>query len=248
MTPTQKKQGSILALGDLSYSKGSQKSFKECYDRTWGKVKDRTYPVPGNHEYKTHDAVPYFTYWGRQAGEFGKGYYSFDLGRWHLIALNSILEKHHSRNTVSAQHAWLKQDLASTNAKCILAYWHHPVFSSGEHGGSQRMKNILQTLYSRGVSVVLKGHDHDYERFALQNAQGALDPRGGFRAFVVGTGGVQLRSLKTPQKNSAFFQADTFGVLKLQLYSDRYTWEFLPVDDGSALDAGTGSCVGQQNK
>lgn len=239
----QGQKGSILALGDLAYEKGSTQSFNECYDRTWGTLKDRTYPVPGNHEYKTKDAVPYFTYWGRRAGEAGKGYYSFDLDGWHLIALNSKLEKKRHRNTISAQHAWLKQDLAATNARCILAYWHHPVFSSGQEAGSPRMKNILQTLYARGVSVVLKGHAHDYERFALQNAEGGLDPARGFRAWVVGTGGAPLRPLETPQKNSEFFQADTFGVLKLELYSDRYTWAFLPVGGGSALDAGTGSCV-----
>ena len=234
--------GPILGLGDLGYPIGSARSFNECYQRTWGTLKDRTYPVPGNHEYKTKNAAPYFAYWGRQAGEAGKGYYSFDLGGWHIIALNSKLEKKRYRGTISAQHAWLQQDLAATNARCILAYWHHPVFSSGQHGGSQRMKNMLRTLYAGGVSVVLKGHDHDYERFAPQNAGGDLDPARGFRAFVVGTGGAPLRPLETRQKNSEFFQADTFGVLKLELYSDRYTWEFLPVGGGSALDAGTGSC------
>ena len=236
-------KGRILALGDLAYSKGSSRSFNECYDRTWGPLKDRTYPVPGNHEYKTKDAVPYFAFWGRRAGEAGKGYYSFDLGGWHIIALNSKLEKKRYRDTISAQHAWLQQDLATTNARCILAYWHHPVFSSGQKGGSQRMKNMLQTLYANGVSVVLKGHDHDYERFALQNAEGGLDPAHGFRAFVVGTGGAPLHSFKTRQKNSEFFRSDTFGVLKLELYSDRYAWEFLPVGGNPPLDTGTGSCV-----
>jgi len=236
-------KGRILALGDLGYSKGSSRSFNECYDRTWGPLKDRTYPVPGNHEYKTKDAVPYFAYWGRQAGEAGKGYYSFDLGGWHIIALNSKLEKKRYRDTISAQHAWLQQDLATTNTRCILAYWHHPVFSSGQKGGSQRMKNILQTLYANGVSVVLKGHDHDYERFALQNAEGGLDPAHGFRAFVVGTGGAPLQPLETREENSEVFLANAFGVLKLELYSNRYAWEFLPVGGNPPLDTGTGSCV-----
>ena len=236
-------QGKILALGDLGYPIGSAQSFNECYQRTWGPLKDRTYPVPGNHEYKTKNAAPYFAYWGSRAGEAGKGYYSFDLSGWHIIALNSKLEKKNPTGPISAQHAWLKRDLAATNARCILAYWHHPVFSSGQHEGSPRMKNLLQTLYARGVSVVLKGHDHDYERFALQNAEGGLDSAHGFRAFVVGTGGAPLRPLETRQKNSEFFQADTFGVLKLDLYSNRYAWEFLPVGDGPPLDAGTGTCV-----
>lgn len=237
------RKGRILALGDLGYPIGSSRSFNKCYDRTWGRLKDRTYPVPGNHEYKTKTALPYFAYWGGRAGETGKGYYSFDLGGWHIIALNSKLEKSQHRDTISIQHAWLQQDLAATDAKCILAYWHHPLFSSGQHGGSQRMKNILQTLYASGVSVVLMGHDHDYERFAPQNVEGDLDPARGFRAFVVGTGGAPLHSLETRQKNSEFFQADTFGVLKLELYSDRYNWEFLPVGGTPPLDTGTGSCV-----
>ncbi|MEJ2229823.1 MAG: metallophosphoesterase [Nitrospirales bacterium] len=241
-------KGRILALGDLGYQNGSIESFNECYDRTWGPFKDRTYPVPGNHEYNTKDAVPYFAYWGNRAGRGGKGYYSFDLGGWHIIALNSKLEKKKHRDTISLQHAWLKKDLAATKARCILAYWHHPVFSSGQEGGSQRMKNMLQTLYAAGVSIVLTGHDHTYERFAPQNPDGVFDPARGFREFVAGTGGASLRPLKIRQKNSEFFQADTFGVLKLELYANRYAWEFLPVGGGSALDAGTGSCVLPQKK
>ena len=242
-TLLQGQSGPILALGDLAYEKGSARSFNECYERTWGPLKNRTYPVPGNHEYKTKNAVPYFAYWGSRAGEVGKGYYSFDLGEWHIIALNSKLEKKDHRDTISPQHAWLQHDLAATKSQCILAYWHHPVFSSGQQEGSSRMKTMLQTLYARGVSVVLKGHAHDYERFALQNPEGGLDPAGGFRAFVVGTGGAPLRPLKRREKNSEFFQADTFGVLKLELYSDRYTWEFLPTGGTPPLDTGTGSCA-----
>ena len=236
-------QGPILALGDLGYPIGSARSFNKCYERTWGPLKDRTYPVPGNHEYKTKKAVPYFAYWGSRAGDPGKGYYSFDLGGWHIIALNSKLEKKAHGDTISPQHAWLQQDLASTNARCILAYWHHPVFSSGQHGGSQRMKKILKTLYAGRVSLVLTGHDHAYERFALQNPDGELDSAHGFREFVVGTGGAPLRPLERREHNSEIFLADTFGVLKLELYANRYIWEFLPVGGNLPLDAGTGSCV-----
>ncbi len=236
-------QGPILGLGDLGYPIGSPRSFNECYDRTWGPLKDRTYPVPGNHEYKTRDALPYFAYWASRAGEAGKGYYSFDIGGWHVIALNSKLEKKEHRDIISAQHAWLQQDLAATNAHCILAFWHHPVFSSGRHGGSQQMKNILQTLYAAGVSVVLTGHDHSYERFALQNPEGVPDPARGFRSFVVGTGGAPLYALKERHKNSEAFRADVLGVLKLDLYPDRYAWAFLPVGGEPPYDAGTGSCV-----
>jgi len=237
------RKGRILALGDLGYPIGSPKTFNECYERTWGPLKNRTYPVPGNHEYKTTDAVPYFAYWGRQAGEAGKGYYSFDHGGWHIIAINSKLEKKVHRDTISAQHAWLKDDLAATRARCILAFWHHPVFSSGQQAGSPRMKNMLRTLYNAGVSVVLAAHAHDYERFARQNPDGGLDPTRGFRSFVVGTGGAPLRPMKTLHQNSEAFRADSFGVLKLSLYPDRYDWAFLPVGDEPPIDAGTGSCV-----
>lgn len=235
--------GPVLALGDLGYPIGSPRSFNECYERTWGPLKDRTYPVPGNREYKTEDAVPYFAYWGSRAGEAGKGYYSVDFGGWHVIALNSKLEKKEHSDTISAQHAWLQQDLAATNAQCILAFWHHPVFSSGPHGGSERMKNILQTLYTAGVSVVLSGHDHSYERFALQNPDAVLGPTRGLRAFVVGTGGAPLDALKERHKNSETFRSDVFGVLKLDLYPDRYVWAFLPVGGEPPFDSGTGYCV-----
>jgi len=129
------QKGRILAVGDLGYPIGSPRSFNKCYDRTWGPLKGRTFPVPGNHEYKTKGAGPYFAYWGSRAGDAGKGYYSFDLGGWHIIALNSKLEKSESHDTVTTQQAWLQQDLATTNARCILAFWHHTLFSSGQHGG-----------------------------------------------------------------------------------------------------------------
>jgi len=236
-------KGPILALGDLGYPNGSPQSFKECYDRAWGTLKNRTYPVPGNHEYETTDAVPYFAYWGRHAGEPGKGYYSFDLGGWHMIALNSKLEKKDHRDTISAQHAWLQKDLAATKADCILAYWHHPVFSSGQQSGSPRMKNILQTLYTFGVTVILTAHAHDYERFAHQNSEGARDRARGFRQFVVGTGGAPLRPLKKRLDNSEVFRADSFGVLRLDLYPQRYSWQFLPVGKDQPDDMGTDRCA-----
>ena len=188
--------GRVLALEDLVYPTGSTQQFQECYESTWGQFKERTYPVPGNHEYKQKDAAPYCTYWGSQAGEIGRGYYIFDVSGWHIIALNSKIEKKKYEGTISAQHAWLQENLAATKADCILAYWHHPVFSSGQQSGSPRMKNILQTLYTFGVTVILTAHAHDYERFALQNPEEARDLARGFRQFVVGTGGAPLRPLK----------------------------------------------------
>ena len=236
-------KGSILAIGDLGYPIGSSESFNKCYERTWGPLKSRTYPVPGNHEYKTKGAVPYFAYWGSRAGEAGKGYYSFDLGEWHIIALNSKIEPTHHEGGVTPQHEWLIQDLAATKAQCILSYWHHPVFSSGQNSGSSRMKSILETLYARGVSVILTGHAHDYERFAPQNPEGVKDLYRGFRQFVVGTGGAPLRPLKKRIDNSEAFRADSFGVLRLDLDSQNYSWQFLPIEGGEPYDVGSGSCV-----
>lgn len=235
--------GRVLALGDLVYPTGSTQQFQECYESTWGHFKERTYRVPGNHEYMQKDAAPYFTYWGSQAGEIGRGYYSFDVSGWHIIALNSKIEKEKYEGTISAQHAWLQEDWAATKADCILAYWHHPVFSSGQHPGTPRMKNILRTLYNVGVTVVLTGHAHDYERFALQNPEGVRDRYHGFRQFVVGTGGVPLRPLGKRHKNSEAFRADSYGVLRLDLYSNYYAWKFLPVNEDHPYDTGTGTCV-----
>ena len=239
--------GKVLALGDLVYPTGSTQQFQECYESTWGQFKRRTYPVPGNHEYKQTNAQPYFDYWGNLAGQPGKGYYSFNAGAWHIIALNSKLEKKEHQSTISPQHAWLQHDLEVSNAHCILAYWHHPVFSSGQHSGTPRMKNILQTLYDFGATVVLAGHAHHYERFAPQNPEGKKDPIRGFRQFIVGTGGVPLRPLKKRHINSEVFQADVFGVLRLDLYSHHYAWEFIPVKDRQPYDMGKGTCVTPSN-
>ena len=236
--------GQILALGDLAYPHGSFRDFQECYDPTWGQVKERTHPVPGNHDYDTREAAPYFAYWKNQAGEAGRGYYSFDVGDWHIIALNSNIEKKkHHKETNSAQHQWLKQDLAATQARCILAFWHHPVFSSGRHGNDSRMFYILRTIYDFGVSIVLTAHDHHYERFAPQDPNGNLDFSHGFRQFVVGTGGGTLRPLQHSQKNSEAFRSDTFGILKLNLYPDRYSWQFMPTEEEQPYDVGTTSCL-----
>jgi len=235
--------GRVLALGDLVYPTGSTQQFQKCYESTWGQFKARTHPVPGNHEYKQKDAAPYFAYWGNQAGEIGCGFYSFDVRGWHIIALNSKIEKEKHEETISAQHAWLQEDLAVTKAHCILAYWHHPVFSSGQQPGTTRMKNILRTLYTFGVTVVLTGHAHHYERFAPQNPEGVRDRSRGFRQFVVGTGGVSLRPLEKRHENSEAFQADSYGVLRLDLYPNHYSWQFLPVGEEQPYDVGTGTCV-----
>lgn len=234
--------GAVLILGDLAYWEGSAEEFTGCYDRSWGRHKDRSYPVPGNHEYQSPEARPYFDYWGERAGETGKGYYSFDLGAWHIVALNSNI----ATGLGSEQEAWLRRDLAAAEAGCILAYWHHALFSSGRHGDQPQMRDAYRALYEAGASVVLGAHDHDYERFAPMGPEGRPDPEHGLRSFVVGTGGGQLKTptiRETPRENSEVVNGTTWGVLKLTLYAEAYAWRFVPVDGQSFEDSGRAPCV-----
>jgi 3',5'-cyclic AMP phosphodiesterase CpdA len=232
--------GTILALGDLAYPEGSESNIKNCLDRLWSDSKDRTRLVPGNHDFKSDKAEPYYEYWGASAGKPRRGYYSFDLASWHILALNSNI----GSKKKSKQYAWLRKDLRATNASCILAYWHHPVFSSGKHGNASKMKKILRLLYDHGVTIVLAGHDHTYERFAPQDHKGRRDDDHGFVQFVVGTGGSGLREPPIEfEDNSESFSAENLGVLKLELFERRYNWEFLPASGPEFHDSGSAQCV-----
>lgn len=231
-------EGTVLALGDLAYPRGRLSEFRSCYDPTWGRHKARTRPTPGNHEYRTPEAQGYFAYWGARAGPAGQGFYSFELGAWHIIALNSNLDASHG----SAQEEWLRRDLAAARARCVLAFWHHPVFSSGKHGNDPRMLVAYRRLFEAGASVVLAGHDHVYERFHPHDPDGALDPQRGLRAFTVGTGGAPLYGFKTIQPNSAFRFAADWGVLRLVLEPEGYAWAFISLD-GRIIDRGRAACV-----
>jgi hypothetical protein len=234
--------GAVLVMGDLAYWNGSAEEFTDCYDPSWGRHKDRSYPVPGNHEYNSPEARPYFDYWGERAGETGKGYYSFDLGAWHIVALNSNIAAAQG----SEQEAWLRRDLAEAEADCILAYWHHPPFSSGLHGDLPQMRDSYRALYEAGASIVLGGHNHNYERFAPMDPEGRPDPEHGLRSFVVGTGGAQLRPRKIrqpPGENSEVINGNTWGVLELTLHEESYAWRFVPVDGHSFEDSGRAPCV-----
>jgi hypothetical protein len=232
--------GTILALGDLAYEDGKLVEFRRCYAPTWGRHKDRTYPVPGNHDYGRgkSDAAGYFAYWGARAGNPDEGFYSFELADWHLIALNSNIEA----GPGSAQDEWLARDLAAAKARCILAFWHHTPFSSARRPNDARMRPLLRRLHGAGVSVILAGHDHFYERFAAQDPDGRLDPERGFRAFTVGTGGARRYEFGEIETNSRFQYAEAWGVLRLVLHPRRYDWEFVTVD-GRRLDRGSGPCV-----
>ncbi|HEX8100848.1 MAG TPA: metallophosphoesterase, partial [Actinomycetota bacterium] len=179
----------VLPLGDNQYESGRLSEYQGAYDRTWGRFKGISHPVPGNHDYDS-GGEGYFAYFGGQAGNPGAGYYSFDLGGWHLVALNSNCGAIGGCGRGSPQERWLRDDLAHHSKRCTLAYWHHPRFSSGvEHGSTPEMQAIWQALYEHNAEIVLSGHEHNYERFAPQDSVGHADPRKGIREFVVGTGG-----------------------------------------------------------
>ncbi len=231
----------VLALGDIQYEDGTGADFDLSYDPSWGRVKRITRPVPGNHEYRTPGAAGYYDYFGRAAGDPAKGYYSYDLGRWHLIALNSNCSAIGGCGARSLQTKWLRADLAASRARCTLAYWHHPRFSSGWHGNDSTYTAFWRALVDAGADVVLVGHDHDYERFAPQDPSGRLDLERGVREFVVGTGGKSLRGFLGSRSNSEVRDASSFGVLELTLGAGVYAWRFFSAV-GFFADAGVARC------
>jgi hypothetical protein len=233
--------GTIATLGDNVYNSGTARQFAECYDPSWGRHKDRTMPAPGNHDYNTSGATGYYGYFGAAAGDPSQGYYSYDLGAWHIIVLNSNIDMAPG----SAQEQWLRSDLAAHPVSCTLAYWHHPRFNSGaSHGNRRETAPLYQALYENGAEIVLSGHEHLYERFAPQNPNAQADPAFGIRQFIVGTGGKNLYRFDSPEPNSEIRNNATFGVLRLTLNPDGYSWQFLPVEGSSFTDSGSGTCHG----
>jgi hypothetical protein len=235
----------VAALGDLAYFAGTPDEFQSCYEPSWGRHKARTRPTPGNHEYGTANAAGYFGYFGSSAGPTGKGWYSYDLGGWHVVVLNSNCTVVDC-SVSSEQLQWLRDDLAAHPVDCTLAYWHHPLFTSGTHAGDSDLplvRTFWDELYARGVDLILNGHDHDYERFAPQTPAGVPDAAYGIREFVVGTGGAILRgqAVPRPATSEAFYSA-TYGVLKLVLQPGGYAWEFLGEPGTTFTDSGTGNC------
>ncbi len=230
--------GTVFTTGDNAYNNGSAADFANCYEPSWGRHKTRTRPSPGNHDYRTSGAAGYFAYFGANAGPTGVGYYSYDLGDWHIVSLNSNI----SMSAGSTQEQWLRADLAATTKTCTLAYWHHPRFSSGSHGSSTEPQPLWQALYDYDADVVLVGHDHNYQRFAPQTPDGTRDDPRGIRQFVIGSGGRSHYNFSTPIANTEAYNTDTYGVLKLTLAADAYTWEFVPVAGSTYTDSGTGIC------
>ena len=240
----EKIPGTIFAVGDLAYPNGSDEDFANCYAPTWGRFKDRTRPAPGNHEYNSSDASGYVKYFGEAAGDPKKGYYSYDLGQWHILALNSECLRVGGCGPASEQGKWLQQDLKDHPAGCTLAYFHKPLFSSGlAHGNDPEMKSLWDVLYHAGADVVINGHDHDYERFAPQDPEGEADAQHGIREFVVGSGGKNShRFFAATRANSETRNADTYGVLKLTLHPTSYDWQFVPQEGKTFTDSGSGKC------
>ena len=233
--------GTVFTLGDNVYNSGTSAEFANCYNPTWGRHKARTKPAVGNHEYLTSGASGYFNYFGAAAGDPKKGYYSYDRGDWHVIVLNSNCSQVPCA-AGSAQDTWLRADLSAHPNKCTLAYFHAPLYSSGQHGNSTYVRPFWEALYKANADVVLSGHDHDYERFAPQNPYGAFDSARGIGEFVVGTGGTYLRPFGTIKPNSQSRNASAHGVLKLTLNSSGYAWKFVPVAGKTFTDSGTASC------
>lgn len=230
--------GVVFTLGDNAYPDGRPENFQNCYQPTWGRHRSRTRPIPGNHDWYNNTWYGYFDYFGPVAGATGLGYYSFDLGTWHVLALNSNLHG----NAGSPQYEWARADLAATRAPCILAYWHHPLYSSGPSGGERNMRDVWVLLQASGAELVLGGHDHVYERFAPQDADGRLDLARGLRSFIVGTGGHELYGWGSPARNSEVRDNQAWGVLRLTLHPTGYDWEFVPVAGRSFRDSGSATC------
>jgi hypothetical protein len=232
----------VLLLGDNQYESGKLAAYRASFDPSWGRLGSLLRPAPGNHEYLTPGAAGYFDYFGAAAGS---GRYSFDLGGWHLVSLDSNCAQIGGCGVGSPEETWLRQDLAANAGRCTLAYWHHPRFSSGQHGNDASYTALWQALYDAGADLVLTGHDHDYERFAPQDASGRFDPERGLREFVVGTGGKDQRPFATLRANSQARRSDRLGVLWLRLYSSGYDWRFVG-EAGEVLDAGSAACHGPE--
>jgi hypothetical protein len=231
--------GTVFTAGDNVYDNGTLSEFTSYYDPTWGRHKARTRPAPGNHDYNTSGATGYYSYFGSVAGPSGRGYYSYDLGNWHIVSLNSEV----TMSAGSAQETWLRSDLAASTKPCTLAYWHKPLFTSGaNHAPETATRPLFQALYDSNADVVVTGHNHQYERFAPMTPTGGLDTSRGIREFVAGMGGASHYGFGTIQANSEARNNTAYGVLKFTLHANSYDWQFVPVAGQSYNDSGTGSC------
>jgi len=236
--------GTVFTLGDNAYGSGTDAEFADYYAPTWGRHRARTLPSAGNHDYNTAGAAGYFNYFGAAAGDPGQGYYSYNLGGWHIVVLNSNCSQVGGCSAGSAQEQWLRADLAANESVCIAAYWHHPLFTNGAHSPSTSVRPFWQALYDYGAEIILNGHDHNYQRFSPQNPYGAADPNG-IREFVAGTGGASHIPFTQPPVINTEARDDTaFGVLKLTLRATGYDWQFIAEAGNAYTDSGSASCTG----
>jgi acid phosphatase type 7 len=227
--------GTIFTSGDNAYLHGSAANYRDCYDPTWGRHKHRTRPSPGNHEYESAGAAPYFAYFGAAAGPTGLGYYTFDAGAWLVVSLNSSVPA----GAGSLQYQWLADTLAERNARCVAAIWHHPMFSSSQNGPSMMMRDVWQLLNQARAELAIVGHEHAYERFAPMDANGRPSPDG-VRQIIAGTGGAPLYPFVIVAPGSEV-RISAHGILKLTLNAENYQWEFIGTN-GSVRDSGSGTC------
>jgi hypothetical protein len=234
----------VLPLGDQQYNAGSAQAFAASYHPSWGRLDPIAHPVVGNHEYGRPAAGPYFQYFGASAGTPGQGWYSYDLGAWHVIALNAnCLRIAGGCGVGSPQELWLRADLAAHPVGCTLAYWHQPLFTSGQEGPTPATSTFWNDLIATGAEIVLNGHEHLYERFGPQNPAGQRDDAHGIREFVVGTGGENHMTFhRTPAANTEVRDNTSFGFLELTLSNGAYAWKFQPTAPGTFSDSGTGTC------
>lgn len=232
----------VLALGDVQYGGRGLADYRASYGPAWGRARAVTRPVPGDEDYDNAGASGYFGYFGAAAGQPGKGWYSFDLGGWHLIGLNSSCHRVGGCAAGSPQERWLRADLAAHRNRCTLAFWHYPRFASSDAGVDPSLLAFWRDLYAAGAELVLNGHNHFYERFAPQDPAGRRDRSGGIRQFIVGTGGQQHHPLSSAAPNSEVRDNTTFGVLRLTLRRGGYDWEFVPEAGGAFSDSGRGTC------
>jgi hypothetical protein len=237
--------GVVFAAGDNVYEKGTATEYARCYGPTWGRHKSRTRPVPGNHEYQTSGAAGYYGYFGSRAGSPSKGYYSFNIGSWHAVMLNSNCSAVGGCGATSAQNRWLRADLAAHPRTCTIAVWHHPRFTSTRSTPDGLTLPLWQTLYAYGAEIIVNGHRHHYERFAPQTPAGAASSAYGIRQFVVGTGGISLVGFPGAMRNSQVRNGRTHGVLKLTLHASSYDFAFIPIAGQTFRDSGSSRCHGR---
>lgn len=229
-------EGDVLLAGDLAYFQGTAENFRDCFNPFWGQFRSRWHPVPGNHEYESPGAAPYFTYFGDAAGPRGRGYYSFNAGDWLILMLDSNIAT--SRN--SPQWEFARAQLEQQRTPCTMAVWHHPLFSSGPSGGAPAMRDMWELLEANRAEVIVNGHDHLYERFARQTSSGIADPVNGIRQLTVGTGGAELYNFARVSANSEE-RISKFGVARFVLRPAQLDWEFMGID-GSIIDRGLDTC------